>query len=211
MKKHILIILTLYILLLNFPQKVIAATQIVDISFPSVNNVAVSGGNLSTSIDPITGNLSSELSTVFSISTNYNRGLIADFSAKVNSMNGIINAIQGTNAGSNIGTGVLANTDFLPNSTSIQNALSANASSVNNPNAVGYEISFENQTGAGNNPVFAYNGSQIATGYILYKKGSTTIIVKLRNNPSILAKTYNNSYDTSGSYQMTIYCTVYNP
>lgn len=213
MKKIIInILLILFILVISGKiTPVYAVNQAVTVDFPSVNNVTVSSGSFSSTIDPSTGILNSELNSIFDVSTNDKHGLMADFTVKVDTLSGLINGATGTVSGSNEGTCVLTNNDFKPNSASVGNALISNASPSNNPNVIGFEIVFENQTNKGDDPVFNSLGSTVATGEVLHKKGNTSIIARVRNNTSINHKTFGNSTDTAGFYQLTIYCTVYNP
>lgn len=188
------------------PALSVIGNQQVQVQVPATNSVVVTGGNLSANIDINTGALSSSLTSTFNVSTNSNQGLIAEFSANVNTASGSYNGMIGTTANSNTGSTVLTNINFMPTTSNVDNGLSNSPSPTLNPNVIGYQISFANQSGS--NPVFASAGSTVASAQVIPKKGNTNILVTIN---SIRSGTFDQTTDTAGSYQLNIYCTVYNP
>lgn len=205
MKKIFIIFAIIFISQIN-PVLAVTDSQQVQVQIPATNSVVVTGGNLSANIDTNTGALSSALTSTFAVSTNSNSGLIAEFSANVNTTSGTYNGLMGTVANSNTGNAVLANTNFMPTTNNVNNALSNSPTPALNPNVIGYQISFANQSG--NNPIFPSVGSTTASAQVIPKKGNTNIVVTI--NP-IRNGTFNQTTDTAGAYQLNIYCTVYNP
>lgn len=185
--------------------------QNINIVYPSVSSVVTDGGNLNTTIDPLTGQISVDLTPNFVISTNNAKGVIAEFSAKIDTTSGMYNSMSGNSANATTGTILLSNTTYKPTVADVDNALSSSAIPQNNPNVIGYQINFDNLTKSGNDIVFAQAGSTIASGLVMKKKGTATVLVTISNNSLINSKTYNLTTDVAGAYQSIIYCTVYEP
>jgi hypothetical protein len=185
--------------------------QDVILTFPVINSVGAASTNPSASVDPESGNLSTIISTIFTINTNNSCGIIAEFRALVQSASGNIDGLSGQDVSSDFGKIVLTNINALPTSSSVANALGNSSTPENNPNVITYQIQFSNSTAQNYTPVFNAQNSNTARSRVIDAPGSTEINVTINNNSSYTNGSYSKLYDNAGTYQATIYCTVYSP
>lgn len=164
----------------------VTAEQQILLNFPLLNTVEVSAQDTSGDINSDTGNLLKPLSAVFDISTNNESGAIADFSVLVDTTSGSVDGI------SNREKIVLTNMNSLPTQAAVFNALSPNPSKEQNPNVIAYEITLPEEQ-------------------IINTPGNTQARILINNNGSFLGNTFSKTNDNAGTYQATIYCTVYSP
>lgn len=210
MKKILAIILVIFTL----PSHTLAYTtadQQILLDFPVINTVETNTIATSAGINNETGALSNNLQINFDISTNHENGSVAEFTALVEAQSGSVNGLAGSFPFSNRGKLVLANLDALPDNQDIENALSFFPIQEKNNNVITYEIVFYTANAGYNNPVFQSINDDAAKGNIISTPGKTQVRVSINNNSLYLGSTFNKIYDHAGTYQATIYCTVYSP
>ena len=188
----------------------VAAQQEILLDFPVINTIDVQENNKSAGINPENGFLAQDLEVVFNITTNNQSGSVAELQSFVNTASGRFNGFSGI-SNTNKGKIILTNNNSLPDVASVNNALSLSPATSQNPNSIAYEVDFSNKLKQKDDPVFSFTGDNTAKALVIDQPGSVQVTVRVKNNSSYNNTTFSSLDDNAGTYQATIYCTVYSP
>lgn len=165
-------------------------------TLPVIQLIRVTGGNITSTINPTTGILSAPLNPTFTITTNDPSTQNLTMSATTDTQSSTANAVFNTTSAKYI---ILTNSNNLPPTTALDNIKSGSPSTSLNPNAIAYQI--QDPTTATGLTV-AYNSTNKNWNLTLNKRGSTsTTITTPASTP--LSGTFS-VLDSAGAYQATI-------
>lgn len=169
-------------------------------NLPVYRIVTAEGGNLSTTIDCATGNLTAVLTPTFQFSTNLPGGGITNwvFRSTVNtSDSGDVNGMYGPTADPSI---ILGNITTPPTEAAVDDI--KNGTLISNNNAIAYPTSLT--FGAGTLVIQDYTFDDVQDRYEIRSRGSGNRFINMNIETPVRTGTYN-AMDSSGDYQAIVY------
>lgn len=179
------------------------ATNYFQIDAATTAQISISG-NLFTTIDPLTGILSSALNINFAIATNQ---ALSDIRLKAlvkDSSSISTNAFYYSGATSTSSSSfylTFVNTDVPPASTSIANCKSAISTSINNPNAIAYPGTVTISNGG----TISYNSTNGYFSCQVPAINTTNISLSVTATPKVGTFDAITALDEAGTYKVEIY------